>query len=392
MEWPWTRRRTIIAGTAIALLLLVVFALRPSRLDVETAVAERAELEVLVEEDGRTRAVDRYVVTAPVAGQVERIDAREGAVVQRGDVVARIQPMPLDAPTESALRAALTSAEARRAAASAARDQVVAALAQARREVERRRELVEQGALAAEQLEQYVLATRLREDELRSADQAMRAAAADVEAARAALLAARTGTATGSAVAVRAPADGLLLRVPERSARVVAAGTPLVEIGDPGALEVVVDVLTMDAVRVQPGMRATLRNWGGPPLAATVRTLEPSAFTRISALGVEEQRVNVILDLGERPAELGDGYRVDAAISVWSGTDILAVPTAALFRTGTGWSLFTVDGGRARLREVRVGERSGTRAQVLAGIEAGDTVVLFPPDALADGDRVRARD
>jgi HlyD family secretion protein len=392
MEWPWTRRRTIIAGTAIALVLLVAIALRPSPTDVETAVAGRTEVEVVVEEDGRTRAVDRYVVTAPVAGQLERIDAREGAVVQRGDVLARIQPMPLDAPTESALRAALTAAEARRAAAASARDQVAAALAQARREVERRRELVEQGALAAEQLEQYVLATRLREDELRSADQAMRAAAADVDAARAALLAARTGTATGSAVAVRAPADGLLLRVPERSARVVAAGTPLVEIGDPGALEVIVDVLTMDAVRVQPGMRATLRNWGGPPLGATVRTLEPSAFTRISALGVEEQRVNVILDLDERPAELGDGYRVDAAISVWAGTDVLTVPSAALFRTGTGWSLFVVEGGRARLREVQVGERSGARTQIIAGIEAGDTVILFPPDALSDGERVRARD
>jgi HlyD family secretion protein len=392
MEWPWTRRRTIIAGTAIVVVLLVVLALRPSPTDVETAVAGRTALEVLVEEDGRTRAVDRYMVTAPVAGQLERIDAREGAVVQRGDVLARIQPMPLDAPTDSALRAALTSAEARRAAAASARDQVAAALAQARREVERRRELVEQGALAAEQLEQYVLATRLREDELRSADQAMRAAAADVDAARAALLAARTGTATGSAVAVRAPADGLLLRVPERSARVVAAGTPLVEIGDPGALEVIVDVLTMDAVRVQPGMRATLRNWGGPPLGATVRTLEPSAFTRISALGVEEQRVNVILDLDERPAELGDGYRVDAAISVWAGTDVLIVPSAALFRTGTGWSLFVVEGGRARLREVQVGERSGARTQIIAGIEAGDTVILFPPDALSDGERVRARD
>jgi HlyD family secretion protein len=392
MEWPWTRRRTIIAGTAIALVFLVAIALRPSPTDVETAVAGRTEVEVVVEEDGRTRAVDRYVVTAPVAGQLERIDAREGAVVQRGDVLARIQPMPLDAPTESALRAALTAAEARRAAAASARDQVAAALAQARREVERRRELVEQGALAAEQLEQYVLATRLREDELRSADQAMRAAAADVDAARAALLAARTGTATGSAVAVRAPADGLLLRVPERSARVVSAGTPLVEIGDPGALEVIVDVLTMDAVRVQPGMRATLRNWGGAPLGATVRTLEPSAFTRISALGVEEQRVNVILDLDERPAELGDGYRVDAAISVWAGADVLTVPSAALFRTGTGWSLFVAEGGRARLRVVQVGERSGARTQITAGLEAGDTVILFPPDALSDGDRVRARD
>jgi HlyD family secretion protein len=391
MKWQWSRRRTIAAVAVLVLVVLFALSRRPAALDVETAEAAIGSLEVSVEEDGRTRAVDRYVVTAPVTGQVERIELREGARIQRGSVLALIDPMPLDAPMESSLRAALTAAEARRASAVAARDQATAAREQAQRELERRRQLAEQGALAAEQIEQYALALRMRQEDVQSALQGLRAAEADVQAARGALLAARTGTGASAAVQVRAPAGGVILRVPERSARVVAAGTPLVEVGDPDALEVVVDVLTSEAVRIRPGMPATLHNWGGSTLAATVRAVEPSAFTRVSALGVEEQRVNVLLDLAERPPELGDGYRVDAVIVVWAGTDVLTVPSSALFRTGTGWALFVIQDGRARLREVRVGERSGARAQVLEGVSAGDAVILFPPDELQDGARVRPR-
>jgi HlyD family secretion protein len=389
MKWPWSRRRTIVAAAVLALIALIVLARRPSPVDVETAVAARTTLEVVVDEDGRTRAVDRYIVTAPVAGHVERIDVREGTRVERGEVLARIQPLPLDAPTETSLRAALAAAAARHEAAGAAQQQAQAARDQAARELERRRSLVEQGALSAEMLEQFALALRLRDQELRAAEQAVHAAAADVEAARAVLLAGRAGTTTAASLAVRAPADGALLRVPERSARVVAAGTPLAEVGDPDALEVIIDVLTTEAVRIRPGMRATVRNWGGEPIGATVRLVEPSAFTRVSALGVEEQRVNVVLDLDHRPAQLGDGYRVEAGIIVWSAEDVLTVPASALFRTGQGWAVFVVEDGRARLRHVRIGERSGARSQVLEGIEPGDVVVLFPSDELADGQRVR---
>jgi HlyD family secretion protein len=389
MTWSWNRRRGIIAAASFAIIVLLVFALRPTPATVETATAELTQLQVTVDEDGRTRAVDRYVVTAPVSGEVERIELREGARLERGDVIARIQPLQLDAPTETALRAALESADARRTAAVAARQQAEAAHEQARREVERRRILVEQGALAGEQLEQYTLALRLREQELSAAAQGLRAAEADVAAARAALLAARTGTTQGGGIPVRAPAGGVLLRVAERSARVVAAGSPLVEIGDPQAIEVVIDVLTTEAVRIRPGMRATVHAWGGEPVGATVRLVEPSAFTRLSALGVEEQRVNVVLDLDHRPAELGDGYRVEASIVVWSAPEVLTVPAAALFRDRAGWALFVVEDGRARLRQVTAGERSGAHTQILDGIVAGDVVIIFPPDELTDGARVR---
>jgi HlyD family secretion protein len=162
----------------------------------------------------------------------------------------------------------------------------------------------------------------------------------------------------------------------------------ILEITDPSALEVVVDVLSTDAARIEPGMRATLTGWGGAPLGATVRRVEPAAFTRLSALGVEEQRVNVILDLDQRPEALGDGYRVEASVAVWREDSVLSVPSSAVFRDGGGWRLFTVEDGRVRLTRITVGERTGARTQVLAGISAGDEVVLFPSDELRDGMRV----
>jgi HlyD family secretion protein len=178
--------------------------------------------------------------------------------------------------------------------------------------------------------------------------------------------------------------------VPERSERIVQPGEPLLEVGDPEAIEVVVDVLTPDAVRIRAGMPARLTGWGGDTLAATVRRVEPSAFTRISALGVEEQRVNVILDLENRPHTLGDGYRVDARVIVWAADSVLTVPAAALFRGQTGWRAFVIEEGRVRLRDVEVGERGEARTQVISGLEAGEQVVLFPPDDLVEGAKVKA--
>jgi HlyD family secretion protein len=392
MNLHMNRRRAIIGGAVLLLMVIIVLARRDPGTDVDVGTADWAPLTVEIEQDGRTRATDRYIVTAPVSGQLERIQAREGAPIESGSVVARIEPLPLDAPTVAGLQASLSAAQARREGAGASIVQARAARDQAVHELERRRTLAEDGVLTAEQMEQYELAARTREQQYRAAEQTLRAAEADVAAARATLAGSTPDGAARSAVAVRAPASGVLLRVPERSGRLVTAGTPLVEIGDPHALEVVADVLTRDAVRIRPGMPAVLRNWGGPDLHATVRTIEPSAFTRISALGVEEQRVNVLLDLADRPPELGDGYRVDAAITVWSTPRTLTVPSSALFRAGAGWAVFVVEDGRARLRSVGVGERSGARVQVLEGLEAGQPVVLFPSDELEDGVRVRRRE
>jgi HlyD family secretion protein len=387
MRFRMTRGRWIAAAAIAIVLLLIIRSMRPETFEVETAVAATGPFEVRLNEDGRTRAVDRYVVTSPVAGRLERITLREGEAVAAGDVVARIEPLPLDATTRAQLEAQLAGALARQRAAAATLAQAEAAVQQASRELERRRTLAAEGVMTAEIVEQYALAARLRQEERRAVAESAAASAADALALRAALIAA--DPAARAAIAARAPGAGTVLRVPERSERIVAPGEPLLEIGDPAALEVIVDVLTADAVRVRPGMPALLEGWGGEPLTATVRRVEPSAFTRVSALGVEEQRVYVILDLDSRPPELGDGYRVEASILVWAGENVLTVPAAALFRGHAGWRAFVVENGRVAMREVSAGERGGGRIQVLAGIAEGETVVLFPSDQLREGVRVR---
>jgi HlyD family secretion protein len=389
MKLRITRKRVIRTIIALAVIALIVRAMWPEPIIVDTAVATTGPLEVRVEEDGRVRMVDRYLVTAPVAGRLERIMLREGEAVAARDVLLRVQPMPVDESTRAQMEARVNTAAATQRTATAAVDQADAAHAQAARELERRRALAAQGAIAVEQIEQYELALRARAEELNAARENLAAAQAELAAARTALLAATTG-ADRTAVVVRAPAAGRVLRIPERSSRIVMAGETLLEVGGAETLEVIVDVLSTDAVRIRSGMKAYLTGWGGPTLTARVRTVEPAAFTRLSALGVEEQRVNVILDPETCPPELGDGYRTDVAIVVWSGDDVLAVPSSALFRSGETWRIFLVVDGRAVLRDVEVGERADARTQIIAGLEAGDVVVLFPSDDLVDGARVRA--
>lgn len=380
------RKWWIRGSIALVILAFLAFLMRPDPVSVEVVTATSQPLEVTIDEDGRTRAVDRYVITAPVAGRLERIGIREGDCVTANDVIAQIQPMPLDASTRQQLEARLSAARARQRGATASLDRAHVARDQAQRELERRRTLAREGAIAEEQAEQYALALEARQEEFRSAEETNRAAVAEVEAVQAALLAERSPSTT---IAVRAPADGTVLRIPERSARIVQAGETLVEVGDAEALEVVIDVLSTDAVRIRPGMPATLNGWGGDfAIHARVRRVEPSAFTRTSALGVEEQRVNVILDLEQRPESLGDGYRVEASILVWAAENVLTVPSSALFRSGSGWQLFVIEDGRARLRDVVVGERSGVLAQIREGLAEGDIVLEFPSDEIDDGIRV----
>ncbi|HSJ63642.1 MAG TPA: efflux RND transporter periplasmic adaptor subunit [Gemmatimonadaceae bacterium] len=389
-----TRKAVWIGIGVAAAVLILVPVLTPDTVAVTTAEALVGPMTVTVDEDGRTRAVDRYVVTAPVAGELERLPIRAGERVNRGDAVARIRPLPLDERTRSQLAAALDAAQARERAAATAFERADAAATQAEREVERRRTLLEVGALSAEALEQYVLAARSAVEQRDGARQARNVAQADVRAARAALLGGTRpadGTAgSPAAITVRAPASGTVAAVPERSSRVIQPGEVILEITDPSALEVVVDVLSTDAARIEPGMRTELTGWGGPALGATVRRVEPAAFTRLSALGVEEQRVNVILDLDQRPNALGDGYRVEASVAVWRADSVLSVPASAVFRNGAGWRVFRVSDRRARLTTVTVGERTGARAQILAGLSPGDEVILFPADDLQDGTRVDA--
>jgi len=378
----------IWAGAAGLVGLVTWMAMRERPLDVDTAVVRVGTLQVTVDAEGKTRVRDRYVLTAPVTGRLHRIDLPEGEHVRAGQIIARIAPVPLDAQ-------ALRQAQARVSAAqSLARDadtrvrQARATLDQERRAAGRVERLVSAGALAEREREDAALLVRLREEDLAAADARGRAAAADVEQARAALVAVGGGSST-TLVLVRAPADGCVLRVPERSERVVPAGASIAEIGDPNALELVVDVLSSDAARIRSGAPVVVDGWGdGEQLTAHVRTVEPAAFTRLSALGVEEQRVNVVIDMAHWPATLSDGYRVEAHIGVWEQPNVTIVPVSALFRQEKSWAVFVVRNGRAEVRQVRIGEQGSAGAQVLDGLRADDRVVLFPSDQITTGRRV----
>jgi len=387
-------KRASLIWTGGAALASVVgwMALRERPLEVDVGTVRRGALQVTVDAEGKTRVRDRYVVTAPVTGRLERIDLAEGTYVRAGDVLARIAPVPLDAQAVRQATARVAATQSLTRDAETRVRQARATLEQEQRASGRIDRLVRAGALAERDLEDAQLTLRLREEDLAAAEARSRAAAADVDQARAALIALQGGQ-PNTRVLVRAPADGCVLRVPERSERVVGVGTPIVEVGDPNALELVVDVLSSDASRVRPGAIAIVDGWGdGESLTGRVRRVEPAAFTRVSALGVEEQRVNVVIDLTHLPPGLSDGYRVETRIGVWEGADVTIVPISALFRQDRDWAVFLVRDGRATLTRVQLGEQNATGAQVLDGLRTGDEVVVFPSDQIKSGERVvRAR-
>ena len=375
--------------------------LRPAPLAVDVAAVRRGALRVTIDEEGETRVRQRYTVAAPTGGRLLRIEVDEGQSIEAGAVVARIEPAPLDPRDLATARARLEAAEATQRAADAGVRRSQAALLQAKRDAARAEQLHRAGTLATDAREKAKLAETSAVQDSDAARFAADAAAHEVEVARAALMTTSGPNPPGPrapgeicaggrpCVAARAPVAGQLLRVFEESERIVAPGTPLVEIGDPASLEIVVDILSTDAVRVSPGARLLVEDWGGEgTLEGRVRQIEPSAFTKVSALGVEEQRVNVIADLGAPEPRLGDRYRVEARIVVWEGEDVIQVPASALFRHGAVWAVFVVDRGAARLREVRVGHQAAFDAEIERGLDVGETVILHPNDRVRDGARV----
>lgn len=387
-----TMRRNLLVVAALAAIGAVVLTIRPAPVPVETGRVTRGDLRVTIEEEGKTRVRDRFVISTPAAGRLLRVNVEEGDPVKERDVVARLEPVPLDERTRAEARARLQAAEASQKAADARVRQVGESLEQARRSHKRADELAGQGLRSPEEREQTELAEATLSKELEAARFAARAAVYQTELARATLLADEPGRRGGpdGTIALRSPVTGRVLRVFQESERSMLAGTPVLEVGDPSNLEVVVDLLSTDAVRVKPGAAMSLDGGEGRTLRARVRMTEPSAFTKISALGVEEQRVNVIGDFDDPPGRLGDAYRVEASITIWEGKNVLKVPAGALFRRGEGWSIFVVEKGRARRRDVEIGHRNPAEAEVLRGLSGGDTVVLHPSDRIENGIRVRA--
>ena len=393
--------RTHPAMTVIAVLIigLLVWGFWPQPALVEAIAVKRAPLTVTIEEEGRTRVVDRYVVSAPVDGVTCRVDLNVGDGVEQGQVLLTITPLEsqvLDPRSRAEARARVSSAES---ALHAAEEQAVAAAAAeqlAAAELKRMRPLKDKGVISYGAFDEAVTEAKTTAAAKRSADFNVEVAKYELQAARSVLdYTAGNNGEPAERVPVRSPITGRILKVEHECEGPVRTGDALLEVGDPAVLEIEVDVLSADAVKIKPGMDVLFDRWGGDqPLQGIVRVVEPVGFTKFSALGVEEQRVLVISDFTS-PAEqwqrLGDGYRVEARFILWHEDDVLQVPASSLFRYHNGWGIFVIEGRRATRREVDIGQRNGLIAQILNGVKQGEMVINHPSDAVEDGRTVKQR-
>jgi HlyD family secretion protein len=387
------KKRIVIPVAAVVLVAVALLVGRGGGEPVTLATAIRDTLSVTIPAEGRTRARDRFTVAAPISGRLTRVDVESGDIVEQGQVLGRLFPAPQDPRVIAGLRAEVDAAEARLRSAETRLGEAEVQALQADREAERRRPLLELGAITREQMEQAELAATVAHQRKDSAEAGVAAALAALEAARSQLMGAASADQRADPVDVVAPVHGRVEQVPEQSERVVLAGSPIVLLSEVGGLEIVLDILSEDAVRVRPGNHVVLTQWGGEgELVAVVRSVTLVGYTKVSALGVEEQRVDVLADLDDPPPFLGTGYRVSGEIVTWSGEDVLTIPTSALFREGDAWQAFAVVDGRAERRTVTIGQRNESRAEVLDGIAEGEQVILFPSEAIDDGVSVRAEE
>lgn len=389
------RRLLILLGSALALGALLAWAFWPRPVVVELSQVAPRTIEVTVEEEGQARIREVFTVSAPISGQLHRISLHAGdAVEAEVSVVARISPAApalLDARARAMAEAAAAAAQAAVDLARAAVAQAEAERDYARTEAERSQALFDRAALSRALLDSALLRQRTAEAAVQSARASLAVRERELDSARAVLAVGAAAASDTCCIDITAPVSGQILRVLSEDAQVVASGTPLLEIGNPGNLEVEVELLSRDATRVQPGAVAQISGWGGDPIAAQVARVEPAATTKVSALGIEEQRVKVVLSLTGDPsswAALGHGFRVIAHIRVWQGENVLSLPVGALFRDGSGWATFVAEGGRARLTPISLGERNDDFVQVLGGVSAGQEVIVHPSDMIADGTRL----
>jgi HlyD family secretion protein len=389
-----TNWRVLSVVAVIAAILAV--ALWPESVEIDVARASRKPLQVTIDEEGQTRIRGKFVISAPVAGRLQRILLEPGDRVKAGEtVLARVTPPPpalVDVRTRAELSAAVEAAGAVVGQTQAERARTEAARERARASMARLEKLFGAGAVSRDDLEAAQTALRAAEEANKAASFSVARAEFDLRMARARLQQPGTG---GRAIEIVSPIDGVVLKRFRESEAVVPAGELLLELGDPDGIEVVADLLSTDAVRVAAGNRVLIEQWGGGhPLEGRILRVEPSGFTKISALGVEEQRVNVIIDFVDRAAAakaLGDAYRVEVRIVVWEEASALTVPVGALFRQGEDWAVFVVENDRVRTQVVMLGQRNSTDAQVMQGLAEGQPVVLHPPDGLRDETRVRER-
>jgi HlyD family secretion protein len=395
-------RRLLLVTFTLAAAGGLVYVFLPAPIGVDLAVVGRGPLRLTVDQEGKTRIKDRYVVSAPLAGQVPRILLKAGDSVEAGKTLLTVME-----PVDPALLddRARTQQEARVSGAKASRKQAEANLARARtnlefaeKESKRQRTLLQTRSASQADLDNALQRERTAIQDVRAGEFAVQVAEFELKQAEAALL--RTlphspGDPNWPRLEIRSPIDGKVLHLHQESAAVVTAGAKLVELGDPSNLECEIDVLSTDAVKIAPGAKVFLEHWGGEgPLVGRVRRIEPAGFTKTSALGVEEQRVWVLVDFADPPEKwqrLGDAYRVEARIVTWEGEDVRKVPAGSLFRHDGGWAVFVASAGKAVLRPVRIGHSNGLEAEVLDGLAEGEQVVLHPSDKIKDGSAIAPR-
>lgn len=392
----------LIIAVAAAVLLAIAYGFMAKPVSVDIVKVSRGPMSITIEEEGKTRVRDRFVISAPVSGYLRRITLKAGDHVKAGQTVLELEPLRsnvLDPRSRAAAEAAISSAKA---ALKAAEENGRAAEADAeyvRANLERTRKLFQESLVSRDMMDRIESEARRADAMSLSAKAAVKAAHFELERTRTtlghSLLEGEGAGRSKRAVAVRTPANGDVLKIYRESEGSVNTGEPLIDIGDPLKLEVRVEVLSADAVKIRPGMPVLFERWGGgSALTGKVRVIEPSGFTKVSSLGVEEQRVFVVADIATPPEgrmPLGDGYRLEASFVIWEGKDVLQVPSSALFRKGEGWSLFVVKDGRAEQRRVKVGNRNGLTAEIVSGLAEVEQIITHPDDSVKNGVRVRAR-
>ncbi len=392
-------RRIFTWLVVVTIVVAIGLSFRPQAIEVDWSTVTRGPLEVTVNEDGRTRIREKYVVSAPLAGQLQRVVLKPGDPVVAGEtLLATILPTNpdlLDPRNRSAAEARVKASEAGVRRADANAEAAKAAMESAKSMLDRRLRLRQDAATFDQAVEDAQMQSRMRSEEYRSADFSREIARFELELAKASLVRTTPGDDAATKdwhLDVFSPIGGKVLRVLQESAAVVAPGTQLMEIGDPRDIELEIDVLSTDAVRITPGAKMHLEHWGGEAeLEAQVRLIEPGAFTKVSALGVEEQRVNVIGDIvSPIPEQFGDRFRFEARIVTWSGESVLRVPMSALFRHDKEWAVFIADAmGMAQRQLIKIGHRNSDHAEVLEGLAENDRVVIFPSDQVVDGVWIR---
>jgi HlyD family secretion protein len=387
-------RKVLLWAFGALLLTAIVLGLWPKPIPVETAVVSRGPLTVSVLEEGKTRIRHRFAISPPVAGYLNRVALRAGAPIRAGEtVLATIEAEQsgfLDPRTRAEAEARVKASEANRQQRRSEADRARAALDLAQKDFARANELLRGKVISRQEWDTAENRMSLLSRELNAAEFAMRVAGFELTQARATLVQLQSPAAGPSQrLRIVSPVDGYVLNVYEENARVITAGTPIMEVGDPRDLEAEIELLSSDAVAVAPGAAVSIEQWGGEGvLRGRVSLVERGGFTKISALGVEEQRVKVRVDFLDSPPtgrELGDRYRVEARIATWHGEDVLQIPTGALFRRGGDWMTFVVENRKARLRKVEIGHNSGLAAEVFSGLAEGEAVVVYPPDSVTDG-------